>query len=255
MEARRREISRPMKQVIVELYSNGEKGSDIVRSVSRSLASVYRVIGKFQRTRLLQNLPRSGRPRFIGDREYRRLQRTVNKDPLAPLGEITERFNENRPTSVSKKTIKRRLKENGFFRGVFRKKVVIKTVNRKKRLSWCREKRWWTVRNQLSKVIFSDESQICVGENNRVYVWKKTGEGWRPDLAARQNGRKFSIMVWGCLCFNDVGNLCQDEGKINSEKYIDILDTNLWPVIACHFPDGSYLFQDDNAPVHRSRLT
>lgn len=104
-------------------------------------------------------------------------------------------------------------------------------------------------------MIFSDESQICVGENNRVYVWKKTGEGWRPDLAARQNGRKFSIMVWGCLCFNDVGNLCQVEGKINSEKYINILDTNLWPVIACHFPDGSYLFQDDNAPVHRSRLT
>lgn len=62
-------------------------------------------------------------------------------------------------------------------------------------------------------------------------------------------------MVWGCLCFNGVGTLCRVEGNINSEKYIDILDTNLWPVIARHFPDGSYLFQDDNAPVHRSRLT
>lgn len=157
--------------------------SYIARSVSRSLASVYRVIGKFQRTGSLENLPRSGRPRSIGDREYRRLQRIVNRDRLAPLGEITARFNENRPTSVSKKTIKRRLKENGFYRGVYRKNVVIKTVNRKKRLSWCREKRRWTVRNQWSKVIFSDESQICVGENNRVYVWKKAGEGWRPNLA------------------------------------------------------------------------
>ena len=177
MEARRREISRPMKQVIVELYSNREKVSDIARSVSRCLAYVYRVIGKFQRTGSLENLPRSGRPRSIGDRKYRRLQRIVNRDRLAPLGEITARFNENRPTSVSKKTIKRRLKENGFYRGLYRKKVVIKTVNRKKRLSWCREKRWWTVRNQWSKVIFSDESQISVGENNRVYVWKKAGEG------------------------------------------------------------------------------
>lgn len=148
MEARRREISRPMKQVIVELYSNGEKVSDIARSVNISLASVYRVIGKFQRTGSLENLPRSGRPRSIGDRECRRLQRIFNSDRLAPLGEITARFNENKPTSVSKKTIKRRLKENGFYRGVYRKKVVIKTVNRKKRLSWCREKRWWTVRNQ-----------------------------------------------------------------------------------------------------------
>lgn len=228
--------------------------SDIARNVSSSLASVYRVIGKFLKTGSLENLPRSGRPRSICDREYRRLERIVNRDCLAPLGEITARFNENRPTAVSKKTIKRRLKENGFYRGVYRKKVVIKSVNRKKRLSWCREKRWWTVRNQWSKVIFSDESQICVGENNRVYVWKKAGEGWRPDLATRQNGRKFSVMVWGCLCFNGVATLCRVEGNINSEKYINILGTNLWPVIARHFPDGSYLFQD-NDPVHRSRLT
>ena len=156
---------------------------------------------------------------------------------------------------MSQKTIKRRLKENGYFRGVYKKKVVIKNANRKKRMSWCREKRWWNVQNQWSKVIFSDESQICVGENNRVYVWKKAGEGWRPDLVARQNGRKFSIMVWECFCFHGVGTLCRVEGNINSDKYIDILDTNLWPVIARHFPDGAYLFQDDNAPVHRSRIT
>jgi transposase len=62
-------------------------------------------------------------------------------------------------------------------------------------------------------------------------------------------------MVWGCLCFNGVGTLCRVQGNINSEKYIDILDTNLWPVIVRHFPNGSYLFQDDNAPVHRSRRT
>lgn len=55
MEARRQEISRPMKQVIVELYLNGEKVSDIARSVSRSLASVYRVIGKFLKSGSLES--------------------------------------------------------------------------------------------------------------------------------------------------------------------------------------------------------
>ena len=88
-----------------------------------------------------------------------------------------------------KQTIKRRHKENYYFRGVCKKKIVIKNANRKKRVSWCREKRWWNVQNQWSKVIFNDESQISVGENNRVNVWEKAGEGWRPDLEARQNGR------------------------------------------------------------------
>lgn len=62
-------------------------------------------------------------------------------------------------------------------------------------------------------------------------------------------------MIWGCICFEGVGTLTDVEGNINSQKYIDILEDNLWPVIARHFPDNNYVFQDDNAPVHRSRLT
>jgi hypothetical protein len=35
---------------------------------------------------------------------------------------------------------------------------------------------------------------------------------------------------------------------------ISVLDSQLWPVIARHFPDDSYVFQDDNALVHRARI-
>ena len=43
------------------------------------------------------------------------------------------------------------------------------------------------------------------------------------------------------------------DGIINRHKYIEILENNLWPVIARHFPDQHFLFQDDNAPIHRAR--
>ena len=42
---------------------------------------------------------------------------------------------------------------------------------------------------------------------------------------------------------------------INSLKYQEILEENLWPVLARHFPRNGYFFQDDNAPVNRSRST
>ena len=45
------------------------------------------------------------------------------------------------------------------------------------------------------------------------------------------------------------------DGTINAAKYVEILDSCLWPVIARHLPDDNYCFQDDNAPVHRARLT
>lgn len=31
------------------------------------------------------------------------------------------------------------------------------------------------------------------------------------------------------------------------------MENNLWPVIARHFPDQFFLFQDNNAPIHRAR--
>ena len=44
-------------------------------------------------------------------------------------------------------------------------------------------------------------------------------------------------------------------GNLNSEKYINILNDKLWPVIAQHFPTSPYIFQEDNAPCNESRRT
>ena len=106
------------------------------------------------------------------------------------------------------------------------------------------------------KVIFSDESKIMIGHDMRVHIWRKTGEGWRPDLVTVDAPRpRFEIMIWGCVSWYGVGTLASVDGNINSVKYQEILDDNLWPVLVRHFPDGNYIFQDDNAPVHRSHST
>jgi hypothetical protein len=58
--------------------------------------------------------------------------------------------------------------KNKLFRRVVRKKMVVREVNKKKRLSWCLERRRWTVNLPWNQVIFGDESQIVIGQNNRV---------------------------------------------------------------------------------------
>jgi hypothetical protein len=62
-------------------------------------------------------------------------------------------------------------------------------------------------------------------------------------------------MIRGCLSFNGIETLTDVKGNINSQIYIDVLGNNLWPVIARYFADNEYVFQDDNAPVHRARIT
>jgi hypothetical protein len=56
---------------------------------------------------------------------------------------------------------------------------------------------------------------------------------------------KFSVMFWGCISYYVVGTLTSVVGNLDCEKYINILDDNLWPVIAQHFPTSRYIFQDN----------
>ena len=62
-------------------------------------------------------------------------------------------------------------------------------------------------------------------------------------------------MFWGCTTYFGVGTLIPVDGNINSEKYISILDDNLWPVVARYFANNPWTLQEDNAPCHVSRRT
>ena len=48
---------------------------------------------------------------------------------------------------------------------------------------------------------------------------------------------------------------CNTSRNITASKNQGILEDNLWPVLAGHFPQNGYYFQDDTAPVHRARST
>jgi hypothetical protein len=59
-------------------------------------------------------------------------------------------------------------------------------------------------------------------------------------------------IIWGCITFNGVGTLTTGMETLMPQN-IAILEDNLWPVIVRHYPEENFIFQDDNAPVHRAR--
>ena len=58
-------------------------------------------------------------------------------------------------------------------------------------------------------------------------------------------------MVWGCVCYSGTGMLAFIDGNMNAQKYIQSLDQHLWPSVAKHFVDNSWVFQEDNASAHK----
>ena len=169
------------------------------------------------------------------------------------LKDVTARFNQRTSYNVSSRTVCRRLFREGYKRRVVSRKITISQINRQRRVGFCRRKLHWTV-DQWSHIIFSDETKIILEQNRKIYVWRKADERLRPECVGRwddwETTPRASVMFWGCISYYGMGTPV--EGNMNTEKYISVLDDNLWPVIARHFSNQLWIFQEDNAPCHVS---
>jgi len=67
--------------------------------------------------------------------------------------------------------------------------------------------------------------------------WRRMGLG--VECVSR---RKFEIMIWGCISYNGVGILAFAERNLNANRYQNILENHLWPVIAKYFPSNNFIF-------------
>ncbi|CAG2246911.1 unnamed protein product [Mytilus edulis] len=120
MAPKRKELSLSEKNAIAALHKAGMKGPDIARQTRHPLPTIYGVLNRFKGRGSLENKERTGRPNLLTPRDTRKLCTTVKSDRKRPLHEITAVFNESREEPVSKRTVQRKLYEEGF------KKRVVK---------------------------------------------------------------------------------------------------------------------------------
>jgi len=59
-------------------------------------------------------------------------------------------------------------------------------------------------------------------------------------------------MIWGCFTKNKLGPLVRLEGRITANIYIDVLNNYLLPFINSLENKNNYIFQEDNAPIHKA---
>ena len=246
------ELSRATNKLIITLSEiSVQNKAELSRMLNIPRTTITSVLSKYRRTGTVETLMRSGRKRSFTNRDRNAFKHLVKSNRRLTSQDITAKLNEYKTNTFSQKTVQRVLHSEGYKRGLAKKKMVVREANQKKRVKWCQERRGRTLDNHWKKVIFSNESQIVLGTNNRVYIWRKEDEKYNPHLICSRSERKISLMIWGCICYDGVGTPTTVEGNINSAKYIDILDKNLWTVVVWYFEGKEYLFMDDNAPVHR----
>ena len=250
----RRELTSFERGMIIGLHKGNHNASDISRILEIPRTTCRDVIKKFCEEGLTEVPSRSGRPPLLTEREERTFIRKIKEDRKASLEQITESYNQLGLTQISTSTARRVLHKNDYFGRIGKRKPFVSEDNRKRRLKWCQEHKFWD--EEWDSIIWSDESRFLLFENDgQQWVWRKPHEKYDVDcLVPTVKSGNEGVMVWGCFVKNRLGPLVVLDGKITGEVYKNLLENHLLTFVESLDENVAFTFQDDNAPVHRANL-
>lgn len=88
--------------------------------------------------------------------------------------------------------------------------LFLRKLRSRERTGFCRQKLCWTVENNWSKVIFNEETKVVLGEDKKIYVWRKSTDRYLVNVQECSprterskvlyqlcSGAVYLMMVWG----------------------------------------------------------
>jgi transposase len=239
---------------IISLSDQGKKQREIAAEVGCSQTEVSFTVRHFTAYHTVRDLPRSGRPRKLDNRDVRVLRRQLRtKTFAAASGDIVASGYGN----VSKWTITRALRRRGMRTYVVQKKSDLNAARALTRLKFVRPRKNLSPHN-WTRYIFTDECLVKAKDTvGKQHVWleKNTAFGRDRALSTSRFGLA-SVMVWGAITASGHAYIVPVNGTLNGLAYIALLKNNLPAILARDFSDAQQagrrpIFQQDNAPCHR----
>ena len=106
------------------------------------------------------------------------------------------------------------------------------------------------------RVLRTDETKIeLLGHNYQNHVWKKDGKAYSPKNMIPTVKFGSGSMIRKCFSAKGVGKISVIDGKMNVQKYKQILQENLMPSVESLELPSDYIFQQDNDPKHTAKST
>ncbi|MHB9317355.1 hypothetical protein ACW0TA_11195 [Fusobacterium polymorphum] len=167
-----KELSKDVRDKIVELHKAGLGYKTISKQLSEKLPTVGAIIRRWKKTGTTVNQPRSGAPCKISPRSLSKIVRTVTVNPKTTREELVNDLNAA-GTIVTKKTISSALHRVGLKSCTARKVPLLKKTHVQARLKFANNHLSNSVED-WENVIWSDETKIeLFGINSARRVWRK----------------------------------------------------------------------------------
>ena len=200
---------RPLRTNLVKVVKNSLEKALTYREISSNLkisvGVVHKVAKKF---RVVRCANKGGRPSKLTESDKRLIVRNIRRGRCSTAVDTAKYLATTINLIVYSQTIRNVLKSCGLKAAHKLKKPAISSINRKKRLDFAEFHEHWTM-NDWKKVIWSDETKINrFGSDGRLWCWKTRGEPLSErttQFTVKHGGG--SIMVWGCMTTEGVGEL------------------------------------------------
>lgn len=237
--------SEEKRQEIRDLYSKLNSIRKTAKEANVSKDTVSNIINNITHS---TGKPR-GRTRALNDTHRMLIKRFIiselQKGNIMNSSIVGNNFN----FDVSRRTIRRELNNMGFYYDYIDKVLPLKKENCANRLNFA--KKHIAENTDFKRVIFSDEKRFSYdGPDNMgsfFYKYNKTNIG--PQRIKRQmNGG--GVMVLGAISSNGKLKLEVIEGKYDSKAYCNHLNKVFIPWCNSEFPDGDWIWQQDNCRIH-----
>ena len=234
---------------ILGMLKAGVSARQISPEYNLSYSGAKKLCAKLKLSGSCGRSPGSGRKRKTTERSDRFIVK-CSKAGTPTKNEMADELKAQTGDKVSSKTIQRRLKEKRLAWRKKSKKPYVSEKNRVLCLSSAREHVGRSV-DQWKRVVWSDESPLCLQNQSTQYVWRTKDEKVSNRSMQGTVKHQKSIKIWGCFSWNAVGDLHRVKGIMTGEVYRKILIHHLVPSANRLCPNG-FVFQHDNDPKHTS---
>lgn len=239
---------------IAALIRAGHSHSEISRTLNVSRTTVIAVNKKVEAGEDLSHAPGAGRPRVIATSTVKAAFRANPNRRMTAVAKAR---------GVSKSTISRRVKEAGGYAYRLRSRPLLSEATRERRFA--RSKALFSrLRHQDSGAVifFSDEKTFDVDPSHNHQNDRCIAFGGPPDVNDPRGVSTTTKHAPSAMMLGVVGS---DGSRMNpvwfptgyrltGRDYVEVLKNHVKPFIEGVVGDAPYVFQQDGAPAHTSKV-
>ena len=244
-------LSELTRWTIVSKHEEGKTIDEIANETGIERHSVSRWINRYDETESVDDLQRSGRHRKR-TRAVSRAIVQISEGKIRKSTRFVERqLRRRRIADIGHETVRAELMERGLHPFHRKRKLKLRRGDKARRIRFAND----NMDRDWSNVLFSNLKKWQMGgyrnPKNEI-VWARSTHEVPP---FEVTPFPLSRTMWGAISSQGKTRLYWYEGKVDTDTYIDILETTLLPMTQEAFPNNDFILQQDHDRAHTSQRT